>query len=109
MDSGTVLLRSFDDSFWNLLEDAECPYEMFVLNFQYRLHKGQVLNGFFGARKGNPFVQRWLRVFFEIWKGRTDCIGLRESQLEQLIAPKSFGDRMPRSLSQSAGLTREPV
>ncbi|KAI3316940.1 hypothetical protein HD806DRAFT_516390 [Xylariaceae sp. AK1471] len=77
MDSGTVLFRSFDDSFWNLLEDPECPYEMFVINFHYRHYEGQILNGLIGARKGNPFIERWLRVFFEIWNNRTDSAGLR--------------------------------
>ncbi|KAI0481835.1 hypothetical protein F4859DRAFT_503535 [Xylaria cf. heliscus] len=77
MDSGTVLFRSFDDSFWNLLEDPECPYEVFLINFHYRKHQGQILNGLIGARKGNPFIERWQRVFFEIWKDRTDCVGLR--------------------------------
>lgn len=78
MDSGTVLFRSFDDSFWNLLGNPECPYEVFVINFHYRRYQGQILNGFIGARKRNPFIERWLRVFGEIWKDRTDCIGLRE-------------------------------
>jgi hypothetical protein len=79
MDSGTVLLRSFDDSFWNLFEDPECPYEMFVVNFHYRQYEGQILNGFIAARKNNPFIKRWWRVFFELWKDRTDCAGLRKS------------------------------
>ncbi|KAI1754200.1 hypothetical protein F4782DRAFT_493612 [Xylaria castorea] len=77
MDAATVLLRSFDDSFWNLLENPECPYEVFVINFHYRQHEGQILNGLIGARKGNPFIDRWRRVFFEIWKDRTECAGLR--------------------------------
>ncbi|KAI1300619.1 hypothetical protein F5Y03DRAFT_363897 [Xylaria venustula] len=77
MDSGTVLLRNFDDSFWNLLEDPECPYEVFVINFHYRLYEGQILNGLIGSRKNNPFIERWWRIFFEIWKDRTDCADLR--------------------------------
>jgi hypothetical protein len=78
MDSGTVLLRKFNDAFWNLLEDPDCPYEVFVLNFHYRKYEGQILNGFIAARKGNPFVKRWWRVFYEVWKDRTDCAGLRK-------------------------------
>ncbi|KAK5625405.1 hypothetical protein RRF57_001121 [Xylaria bambusicola] len=77
MDSGTVLLRSFDDAFWYLLENPKCPYEMFVINFHYRRYEGQILNGFIGARRGNPFIGRWGKVFFELWKNRTDCSGLR--------------------------------
>ncbi|KAI1128161.1 hypothetical protein F5Y10DRAFT_292319 [Nemania abortiva] len=77
MDSATVLLRSFDDSFWNLLEDPECPYEVFVMNFHYRQYEGQILNGFIAARKRNPFIERWWGVFYEIWKNRTECAGLR--------------------------------
>ncbi|KAI1199879.1 hypothetical protein F5X97DRAFT_341207 [Nemania serpens] len=77
LDSGTMLFRSFDDSFWNLLEDPKCPYELFLINFQYRRHEGQILNGFIAARKGNPFVERCWRLFFEIWKDRTECAGLR--------------------------------
>ena len=78
MDAGTILLRSFDDSFWNLLEDPTCPYEMFVVEFQYREHKGSILNGMIGARKENPFLERWMKVFREIWKDRTECTGLRK-------------------------------
>ncbi|KAI1110405.1 hypothetical protein F5Y14DRAFT_444004 [Nemania sp. NC0429] len=77
MDCGTVLLVSFDTSFWNLLEDRECPYEVFMVNFQYRKHEGQILCGLVAARKNNPFIWRWWRVFFELWKDRTECAGLR--------------------------------
>ncbi|KAI1815025.1 hypothetical protein GGS20DRAFT_368567 [Poronia punctata] len=76
-DSGMVLLQNFDDSFWNLLEDPKCPYEAFFFHFPHRPHEGQVLNGFIAARKGNPFIERWMRVFYEIWKDRVDCDGLR--------------------------------
>ncbi|KAI1179285.1 hypothetical protein F4777DRAFT_575315 [Nemania sp. FL0916] len=77
MDAGTVLLTSFDDSFWKMFEDPNCPYEMFVINFHYRQYEGQILNGLIAARKGNPFIARWRRVFFELWKDRTECAGLR--------------------------------
>jgi hypothetical protein len=81
MDCATVLFRSFDDSFWPSLESPNSPYEVFMLEFQFRPHPGQTLNGFIGARKHNPFIQRWQQVFYELWKDRTDCIGLRKLSL----------------------------
>ncbi|KAK8060619.1 hypothetical protein PG996_010549 [Apiospora saccharicola] len=81
LDVGAILFRSFDDMFWRQLEDPACPFEMAVTLLQMRKYAGQCLTGFVGARRGNPFVERWMRVWREMWKGRTHCAGLHEHPL----------------------------
>lgn len=91
LDVGAILFRRFDDIFWRQLADPACPFEMAVTLFQSRRYAGQCLTGFLGARRGNPFIERWMRVWLEMWKGagageggRTSCAGLRE---HPLVAP----------------------
>ncbi|KAK8128728.1 capsule polysaccharide biosynthesis protein [Apiospora sp. TS-2023a] len=81
LDVGAILFRNFDDIFWRQLEDPACPYEMAVTLFQMREHAGQCLTGFVGARKGNSFIERWMRVWLAMWQGRTDCAGLHKHPL----------------------------
>lgn len=91
IDVGAILFRRLDDIFWRQLEDPDCPFEMAVTLFQMRKYAGQCLTGFIGARKGNPFIERWMRVWLEMWKdegggegGRTHCAGLHA---HPLVAP----------------------
>ncbi|KAK8033598.1 capsule polysaccharide biosynthesis protein [Apiospora marii] len=84
LDVGAMLFRRLDDIFWRHLADPECPFEMAVTLFQSRKYAGQCLTGFLGARKGNPFIERWMRVWLAMWEGRTSCAGLRE---HPLVAP----------------------
>ncbi|KAI0154229.1 hypothetical protein GGR57DRAFT_492277 [Xylariaceae sp. FL1272] len=83
LDVGSILLRRLDDIVWRSLEDPVSPYEMDVSLFQYRKYPGQCITGFISARKGNPFIERWMKVNLELWKGsgRTNCFGLHEHPL----------------------------
>ncbi|TRX96564.1 hypothetical protein FHL15_002466 [Xylaria flabelliformis] len=81
LDVGSLLFRRFDDIFWRDLEDPVSPFEMGMSLFQMRKYPGQALTGFIAARKGNPFIERWMKVSLELWKGRTNCFGLHEHPL----------------------------
>ncbi|KAI0865912.1 hypothetical protein F4860DRAFT_200109 [Xylaria cubensis] len=91
LDVGSILFRKFDDIFWRDLEDPNSPFEMGITLLQIRKHIGQSLTGFIAARKGNPFMERWMNIWLELWKnGRTNCLGLHEHPLVKplgLFAP----------------------
>ena len=97
IDAGCILFRNLDDIAWRDLEDPKSPYEMFITLFQSRKYIGQCLTGFFMARKGNPFIYRWMRVWQEVWKGgRTNCQGLHKHPLLEplgFIIPPDFQEQ----------------
>ncbi|RWA09596.1 hypothetical protein EKO27_g5508 [Xylaria grammica] len=100
---GSILLRNFDDIFWRDLEDPDSPYQMGITLFQSRKYIGQCLTGFFGAKKGNPFIERWMRLWLELWKdGRTNCLGLHEHPLIQplglIVPPEAQEHENPRQI-----------
>ncbi|KAK3315825.1 hypothetical protein B0H66DRAFT_271856 [Apodospora peruviana] len=81
MDAGTMLFRHVEDICWKVLEDPTTPYE--IAGFAPGTEPGNdvIMNGFIAAKKGNGFIRRWHDVYLEIWKGRTNCIGLQEHPL----------------------------
>ncbi|KAG9258506.1 putative capsule polysaccharide biosynthesis protein [Emericellopsis atlantica] len=94
MDAGTTLFRHMNDICWKALEDPKTPYE--VAGFAPGTETGNdvIMNGFIAAKKGNGFVRRWHDVFLEIWKDRTDCIGLQDHpllrQVKKVEVPKDM-------------------
>ncbi|KAI1317086.1 hypothetical protein F5Y16DRAFT_392937 [Xylariaceae sp. FL0255] len=102
LDVGSILIRRFDDIFWRNLEDPGSPFEMGISLFQSRKYIGQCLTGFIAARKGNAFIERWMKVSFEIWKDRTNCFGLHEHPLLKplgLIVPPDWQENdNPRTI-----------
>lgn len=81
LDAGTTLFRHVKHICWKAIEDDSTPYE--IAGFAPGTEPGNdvIMNGFIAARKGNGFIKRWHDVFLEIWKGRTDCIGLQDHPL----------------------------
>ncbi|KAI0522310.1 hypothetical protein F5B22DRAFT_470509 [Xylaria bambusicola] len=103
LDVGSVLFRKFDHIFWQALEDPESPFEMGTTLFQSRKYIGQCITGFLGARKGNPFIQRWMQLWLELWKdGRTNCFGLHEHPLLKplglIVPPEEQEHENPRQI-----------
>ncbi|KAK6072777.1 capsule polysaccharide biosynthesis protein [Seiridium cupressi] len=94
MDAGTMLFRDMDSICWKTLEDPNEPYE--IAGFAPGTEPGNdvIMNGFIAARKGNGFVRRWHDVYLEIWKGRTDCLGLQSHpllrQVKKVEVPKDM-------------------
>ncbi|KAI1273267.1 hypothetical protein F5Y07DRAFT_259819 [Xylaria sp. FL0933] len=103
LDVGSILLRNFDDIFWQDLENPDSPFEMGITLFQSRKYIGQCLTGFICARKGNPFIQRWMQVWLELWKdGRTNCSGLHMHPLLKplglIVPPEEQEHENPRHI-----------
>ncbi|KAL4950531.1 hypothetical protein BDW69DRAFT_187283 [Aspergillus filifer] len=77
MDVGTILIRDLDDICWSALEEPNSLYQV----------AGPVIPGiaflsfFLASRKGDPFINRWLRVFLEIWRDRDSHEGARNHPL----------------------------
>jgi hypothetical protein len=102
LDVGSILFRNLEDIFWRDLEDPESPLEMGITLFQSRKYIGQCQTGFIGARKGNPFMYRWMRVWQEVWDDRTNCMGLHKHPLLQhlgtILMPEMLNLENPRKL-----------
>lgn len=94
MDAGTMLFRHIDNICWNVLEDPDTPYK--IAGFAPGTEPGNdvIMNGFIAVRKGEGFIKRWHDVYLEIWKGRTDCIGLQNHpllrQVKKVEVPKAL-------------------
>ncbi|RMJ25261.1 Capsular polysaccharide synthesis protein [Aspergillus sp. HF37] len=72
MDVGTFLFRHIDDIGWNLIEDPRSPYEMAGFTIELRPGFDSMLNGFIAAKRGNPFIKRWLDIYLALWTNATN-------------------------------------
>ncbi|KAI1325570.1 hypothetical protein F5Y16DRAFT_260938 [Xylariaceae sp. FL0255] len=107
LDVGSLLFRTFDDISWREISDPNSPFEMGISLFQSRMYPGQCLTGFIVAKKGNPFIERWMRVWLQLWneydgKKRTNCLGIHEHPLLKplglIVPPDLREDPNPRKL-----------
>lgn len=94
IDAGTMLFRHIDEICWKALEDTTTPYEIAGIAPGTEPGNDVIMNGFIAAKKGNGFIKRWHDVYLEIWKGRTDCIGLQDHpllrQVKKVEVPKAM-------------------
>ncbi|KAL2794807.1 hypothetical protein BJX66DRAFT_337597 [Aspergillus keveii] len=77
MDVGVILIRDLDDICWSALEDPSSPYQVggaLVANIAF-------VSFFLASRKGDAFIERWLRVFLEIWRDRDSHDGSHKHPL----------------------------
>lgn len=94
MDAGTMLFRHIDNICWKALEDTNASYK--IAGFAPGTEPGNdvIMNGFIAARKGDEFIKRWHDVYLELWKGRTNCIGLQDHlllrQVKKVEVPKAM-------------------
>ena len=105
MDAGTTLFRHVDAICWDAIEDPETPYEIsgFVM-------EGDVmLNGFIATKKGNGFIKRWHDVYLEMWKDRTDCIGLHDHPLVRDVEINLPSDAREALFGHDMGLFHDYV
>ncbi|KAJ5902904.1 hypothetical protein N7495_003432 [Penicillium taxi] len=72
MDVGIMPIRDLDDICWSTLEDPSSPYQVCAV----MVGKIALVNYFLAARKGDPFVHRWLRLFLEVWGNRETAKGI---------------------------------
>jgi len=94
MDAGTMLFRHIDKICWDVLEDPTSRFKIAGIAPGTEPENDVVMNGFIAAKKGNGFIKRWHDVYLEIWKGRTDCIGLQNHpllrQVKKVEVPESM-------------------
>ncbi|KAI9737713.1 MAG: hypothetical protein M1818_005717 [Claussenomyces sp. TS43310] len=94
MDAGTMLFRHMDNICWKALEDPTTPYEIAGIAPGTEPGNDVIMNGVIAAKKGNGFIRRWHDVFLEVWRGRTDCIGLQDHpllrQVKKVEVPKTM-------------------
>ncbi|KAI0200936.1 capsular polysaccharide synthesis protein-domain-containing protein [Astrocystis sublimbata] len=81
MDVGTFLFRNLDDICWKQIEDPATPYEMSGFATEVRPGVQCMLNGFIAARRGNPFIQRWMVTYKSLWAGKTNCTDFHKHPL----------------------------
>ncbi|GAW27018.1 putative capsule polysaccharide biosynthesis protein [Rosellinia necatrix] len=86
---------------------------MGIALFQSRKYIGQYLTGFIGARKGNPFIERWMRLWLELWKDRRiSCSDLHKYPLLRplglIVPPEQQANPRKVDMGRSGGsdLTR---
>jgi hypothetical protein len=81
MDVGTFLFRHIDDIGWKLIEDPRSPYEMAGFTIELRPGFDSMLNGFIAAKRGNPFIKRWLDIYLALWTNATNSHGFHNHPL----------------------------
>ncbi|KAI1208568.1 capsular polysaccharide synthesis protein-domain-containing protein [Annulohypoxylon truncatum] len=81
IDAGSFLFRHVEDICWNKIEDPESPYEMAGFVIEMRPGVEVMLNGFIAAKRGNPFIKRWLEIFKKLWDGATNVQGFHKHPL----------------------------
>ncbi|KAH7310714.1 hypothetical protein B0I35DRAFT_439576 [Stachybotrys elegans] len=109
LDVGTTLFRHMDDICWNAIEDPSTPYE--IAGFATATHPGNdvIMNGFIAATKGNLFVRLWHEVFLEVWRGRTDCTGVRNHPLLRQVQKVDFPKEMQEKFDIDNSLMNDYV
>ncbi|KAH7026798.1 capsule polysaccharide biosynthesis protein, partial [Macrophomina phaseolina] len=86
IDVGTLLLRHLDD-LWAVLEDGGNSYELAALSYPCRPDEDSVINPFLVATRGSAVVERWHRVYLELWKGATEATGFCRHPLLRHLRP----------------------
>ncbi|KAJ9655532.1 hypothetical protein H2198_005623 [Neophaeococcomyces mojaviensis] len=89
LDVGIMLFMHLDDMCWKQLESPRSRYEVALASADPSLVAGLAENFFLAARKGNRFVHRWMRIFFEVWKDRATCDGIHAHPLFQHLVSDS--------------------
>lgn len=88
IDVGCVLLRSMDRVCWDLIMDPESPIEVAV-----PLMYGQTIaNHFTASRKGNPFIERWHKLFLHLWEGRNNYEGISANPALAFVKDIDFSE-----------------
>lgn len=81
LDVGILLFMHLDDVCWSRLEDSGTNYEVALASADPSLMSGLAENFFVAARRGNGFIRRWMDIFLEAWKDRSDCLGIHSHPL----------------------------
>ncbi|OGM42780.1 hypothetical protein ABOM_009019 [Aspergillus bombycis] len=86
MDVGNILIRHLDRVCWDELEDPDSPYRV-AIPIIYGLVGG---NHFVAARKNDPFIYQWHRLFTHVWGNKKNIKGCSEDPLIAPILPMMF-------------------
>lgn len=77
LDVGIILFMHLDQVCWKTIENPMSKIEVALASVDPSLMTGLVGNFFIASQKGNGFIRRWMEIFFEVWRGRSTCQGLR--------------------------------
>ncbi|KAH8645732.1 hypothetical protein BX600DRAFT_391118 [Xylariales sp. PMI_506] len=83
MDVGSILTRHMDRFCWDQLEDPSSPFRVAVPI----IYRTSIANHFVAARKGDPFIYQWHKLFTHVWGDKTNCGGIIEHPLLAPLAP----------------------
>ncbi|KAJ5586973.1 uncharacterized protein N7459_002738 [Penicillium hispanicum] len=86
MDVGTILIRHIDRICWKQLEDPESPYRV-ALPVIYGVCAA---NHFVAARKHDPFIYQWHRLFTHVWGNKKNIKGCLSDPLITPLLPIMF-------------------
>ncbi|PVH96439.1 hypothetical protein DM02DRAFT_599198 [Periconia macrospinosa] len=103
LDVGIPLIRSIDRVCWAKLEDPNTPYEI-AAPWVYGTHIG---NHFVSARKANPFIHRWHKLFCHLWEGHTNSAGLMKNPLMKILAEQPLD--LERAQKFQWGISQDPA
>ena len=86
LDVGIILFMHLDQVCWKTIANPMTKTEVALASVDPSLITGLVGNFFIASQKGNGFIRRWMEVFFEVWRGRSECQGLHTHPLfEHLV------------------------
>ncbi|OJJ42649.1 hypothetical protein ASPZODRAFT_137036 [Penicilliopsis zonata CBS 506.65] len=86
MDVGSFLVRHLDRVCWNELEDLTSPYKVAIFML-WGLAPG---NFFVAARKKDPLIYQWHRLFSHLWGDKKDIQDVLNDPLIAPVIPQTF-------------------
>lgn len=102
MDVGIMLFMHLDDICWKKIEHPASPYKVALPLTDASAASGTVGNFFLAARKGNGLLQRWMAIFQEAWKHRTNLQGLSSHPLfAHLVAEGNMSQNLKGSPTET--------
>jgi len=84
MDIGLILLRDFDDIWWNALSSRSDPHSLCAIIDERNLLSFSI-NNFIASLPQNPFLIHWHAIFSAILANRSSCRGISFEPLLQHV------------------------
>jgi hypothetical protein len=88
LDVGILLVRTLDRICWNKLADPSSPFQICIP----WMYGTTIANSFTAARKGDPFIESWHKLFVHLWKGRVNHKGIIADPLLAFAATLDFDE-----------------
>jgi hypothetical protein len=88
LDVGAILIRPMDRICWNRLADPASPFQVCIP----WMYGTTIANSYTAARKGDPFIEAWHKLFVHLWQGRVNHEGIMENPLLAFAANLDFDE-----------------